>query len=256
MPAPIVDACARARDFYRRPSLLPSLNKGLKKAPRERRSERREAYVLGLQELLMHTDVKTWRIGNYGGQAYAGRAVKTYARNMAVSPRRAERMLEDLTKRGYLRHTFDKKGRAVACVTDYAGRRYLGQKRIESDGNYEALAAEREWTAKGLEELAILAELKAARDATRKAARLAAEEKASLAASAARQRADDQQREFRRRARIRGAPKPAPLPEVDVKATHQLAYDIFTAAKETATPLTLAEAYTEARRRRGTGPPE
>ena len=256
MPAPLVEACARARDFYARPALLPTLNRHLKKAKRERRSERREALALMIQELLMHTDRKTWRIGNYGAKVTAGRAVRSYARNMAVNLRRAERTIEELTAQGFLCHSFDKKGRAVAAVTDYAGRKYLGQKRIQKDDEYEALAAEREWTAKGLDELGILAELKAERDGHRKAARAAAEQRKALSDRAQRQHGADQQREYRRRAHIRQAPQPAALPEAEVKAVHELAGSIFAEASAAGQPITLAQAFEEARRRRGTGPPE
>jgi hypothetical protein len=260
MPEPIVEACARARDFFRRPSLLPSLNKRLKKKPRERRSERKEAHALIIQELLIHTDMKTWRIGNYGGDRNSGRPVLSYVRNARLNLRRGQRALEELTTNaGYLCHSFDSKGRAVAVVTDYAGRRYLGQKRIEKgDKDYEGLPAEREWTAKGLDELGVLAVFKAARAATRKAARDAAEAAAKLSADAQREQAADQQREYRRRAHIRQAPRPAPLlAEEEVKATHELAREIFEASAAAGAPISISSAIMEARRRRSsTGPPE
>jgi hypothetical protein len=256
MPEPIVDGCERMREFYRKPQLLPSLNKRLKKDGRERRSERRESLALMGQELLMHTDRKTWRIGNYGGEVDGGRAVLSYAQNMQVHLRRAQRAIEHFTAAGYLAHVFDKKGRAVASITDYAGRRYLGQKRIEKGDDYEGLPAEREWTAKGLDELGILGVLKPERDAHRRAARAAAEEAAALSAAAQRQRADDQQREYRRRAHIRQAPKAPALPEEDVKGELELTRAIYEAARAAGQPIGLAEARTEARRRRGTGPPE
>jgi hypothetical protein len=262
MPNTIRELCAIGRDYFDKPHTFPALKNRLKKVGRLRRSERREAICLMLQELGMHTDLQSWQIGTVDGSGHvtSGRAIAQYMKNTGLKRRRVTRAIKDLVEAGYLLFDLDKKGKkAIAAVTDWKGRTYWGQQRIKKLNEagevigYEALPARREWTAKFFDEAGLLKAFTTPRDEARAARRAAAKEHEELTARHRREAGSRQKSAFRRQAHIASAPKQPPLVEADdAKATLQLAQAILSDNPE----LGLRGAMDAARARRGTGPPE
>jgi hypothetical protein len=104
-PAIIGKIMDRIREYYDKPSILPTLN-AANGSDRQQRSERREACVSLFCAMVQYLDLITLRCGRpteAAGDAFSGITLPKLARLAGLTQRRAERACRDLVRAGLVK---------------------------------------------------------------------------------------------------------------------------------------------------------